>query len=134
MRDSTDIIAAMLAYLKAQNSLVSLLTSGDAGQIKEDHWQGTEFTFPAIRLAVDWFPSINGCGLDKADWIIEVFSESKSSKDANDISGTITKILHKHPFVSNGIKFPVVVVTKVVKAERSLYGWKSQINLTTQFV
>ncbi|HEY6021431.1 MAG TPA: hypothetical protein VIY48_16450 [Candidatus Paceibacterota bacterium] len=141
MRTSDEVRAAGLAYLKSKTVITSLLSS--SGDIKEAQWQGVDFVYPAIRLSLDFLPSINGCGPDKAEFTIETFSEEKSSLQAETISAAMETLLHKHPFSvtiqlpnqsPKTIKFPIVVVTKVLKAERSIYGWRSQINLTTQVV
>lgn len=130
MQNNVDVKAAMLAYLKSLSTVVALLSGSK--EIKEAQWQGTEFVYPAIRVSLDYRPSINGCGPDDADFTIEAFSEKQSSLEADTISGTMANLLHKHPFISNGMKFPTVIVTKIQKAERSIYGWRSQIDLRTQ--
>jgi hypothetical protein len=129
-RDTVEVKSAMISYLKSQSTVTTLI-SGSA-EIREASWQGTEFKFPAIRVAVDLFPSINGCGPDKADFLLESFVAEKSSLDADTISSAMYKLFHKKPFISNGLKFSVVVVTKITKAQPSVYGWKSQLFLTTQ--
>lgn len=141
MRTSDEVRAAGLAYFKSQTSITSLLAS--SGSIKEAQWQGTDFVYPAIRLSVDFMPSINRCGPDKAEWTIETFSEEKASMQAETISAALARLLHGHPFSIQiqlpnqpvtTVKFPVVIVTSVEKAERSIYGWRSQVNLSTQVV
>src|SRR5581483_4320457 len=124
MKTTVEIKSAMIAYIKSLPSVVSLLNN-DPTRIKEAEWQGTDFSYPAIRVGVDLQPSINGCGLDTADWTIEAFSEQKSSLEADTITGTLASLLHKKPFVSNQIKFSVVVVREIVRADASVYGWKS---------
>lgn len=132
MQNSITTKSAMLGYLKSQASITSLL--GSPTDIKERQWQGEDFEFPAIRVSLDYMPSLNGCGPDDAEFMIEVFSDKPSSMEADNISGTISTLLHKHPFTYSGVKFPVVIVTKVDKAERSIYGWLSRINLKIQVV
>lgn len=142
MRTSDEIRAAMLSYLKSKTSVTSLL-GGGAVALKESKWQGSDFVYPAIRLSMDLMPSINGCGPDVADFVIETFSEEKSSLQADTISGVMAELLHKHPFSATiqlpsqspaTLKFPIVVVRKVEKAERSIYAWVSKIQLHTQVV
>jgi len=125
---SYKVQSAFLAYYKSQPSIVSLLVSGTV-QIKESQWQGVDFTYPAIRVYVDLFPSVNGCGPDTAKVCTEIYSEQKSSKEAKVIAGTITNLMHKHPFTSNGLKFSMVRVTQEYKAERSIYAWMSRIEM-----
>lgn len=131
MRTTVEIKSAMIAYIKSLPTVVSLLNN-DPSRIKEAEWQGTDFAYPGIRVGVDLRPSINGCGPDTADWTIEAFSEQKSSLEADTITGTLAVLLHKKPFISNQIKFSTVVVKEVVRADASIYGWRSQLFLTTQ--
>lgn len=141
MRTSDEVRAGLLAYFKSKSNITSLLAS--SGSIKEAQWQGVDFVYPAIRISVDFIPSINGCGPDKAEFVVESFSEEKSSLQVETISAAMETLLHKHPFSvtitlpghsPTVIKFPIVVVTRVLKAERSIFGWRSQIDLTTQVV
>lgn len=141
MRTGDEARAALLAYLKSQSVITTLLAS--SGSIKEAQWQGVDFVYPAVRLSMDFIPSINGCGPDKAEFTIENFSEEKSSAQAETITSAMVKLLHKRPFSVSitlpsqapvTVKFPIVVVTRVTRAERSIYGWKSQISLSTQVV
>jgi hypothetical protein len=120
----------MLSYLQSKSAITALLD--DSGQIKELQWQGTEFTYPAVRISVDIRPSVNGCGPDNADFMIDVFDEQKSSKTTSVLSGTIANALHKIPFTSNGLKFSTVVVQKVSRPERSISAWQSTITVQTQ--
>ena len=133
-KDSVEVKSAMLSYLQAQTTVTSLLFTASGTAIKESQWQGEQFTFPAVRLSLDLMPSINRCGPDDADFIIEVFSAEKSSLQADTISGAIYKLLHGHPFTSLGVNFPTVIVKKINKATASIYGWKSQIFIHTQCV
>lgn len=125
MPDIETTQAAWIAYLKSKTQLVSLLDS--SLQIKEQQWQGDEFKYPAIRVAVDYFPSVNGCGTDDIDVMIDVFSEEKSSKQAAHIAAVLQSILHKHPLSQNGVKFPMVNVQKIQKPFRDIFAWKVSV-------
>lgn len=130
MLNNVNVQAAMLAYLKAQASIVALLSS--SGEIKEAQWQGTDFEYPAVRVSSDFRPSTLGCGPDEADFTIESFSTQASSLEAATLSATIAGILHKHPFSKDGIKFSTVKVDRIDKPERSIYGWVSQVTVITK--
>lgn len=125
MPDIETTQSAWIAYLKSKVQLVALLDS--SLQIKEQQWQGDEFKYPAIRVAVDYFPSVNGCGTDDIDVMIDVFSEEKSSKQAAHIAAVLQSILHKHPFSQNGVKFPMVNVQKIHKPFRDIFAWKVSV-------
>lgn len=142
MQSNVSVKAGMIAYLKSQPTITGLLLASGT-EIRERQWQGEDFIFPAIRVSLDFMPSVNGCGPDGADFLIEVFSEKPSSLEADTIAGALSALLHKRPFSvtitvppspPDTLKFPVVIVTKVDKAERSIYGWLSRVNLKTQVV
>lgn len=121
--------ALWITNMKSQTSLTSLLATGT--QIKEDQWQGTTFSYPAVRFSIDFLPGINGC-LDTAEIEITVYSEQKSSDEASTIAGVIQQIYHRHPFSQGGVQFPVVIVTKVDKPMRSVYAWESKVHIRTR--
>lgn len=125
-----DIWAAILAYIKTQTSVTSLLNA--AGDVKERQWQGVDFVYPAIRLSLNFYPSINGCGPDRAEVFLQAFSEEKSSDETQLITSALEVLLHKKPFTSNGIKFPVVVVKEVSRPQRGIFAWESTVDLTMQ--
>ena len=125
---SYEVQSALLAYYKSQPSIVSLFVSGTV-QMKESQWQGVDFTYPALRVYADVYPSVNGCGPDRAVACTEIYSEQKSSKEAKIIAGTISNLLHKKVFTSNGFKFSMVRIVKEYKAERSIYAWMSKLDI-----
>lgn len=125
MPDNETAQSAWVAYLKSKSQLTALLSS--SLQVKETQYQGDQFDYPAVRVAVDYFPSVNGCGTDKIDVYIDVFSAEKSSKEAAHISAVLDSILQKHPFEQNGIKFPMVWVKEIKKPVRDIYAWKSSL-------
>lgn len=129
MADGETTQASWIAYLKTKTNLTTLLTNGGANEIRESQWQGDVFSYPAIRVSVDYMPSINGCGPDNIDVYIDVFSEEKSSKQVAHIAATLQSILHKKPFTSLGVNFPLVAVNKVDKPERDIYAWKSRVHI-----
>ena len=123
-----DVQASWIAYLKAQSTLISLLANNS--QVKESQWQGEIFSYPAVRIAVDFFPSVNGC-IPRAEIFIDVFSEQKSSDEASNIAGTIQKLIHRKPFTSVGVTSFMVIVQKVEHPTRSIFAWQSGIKINT---
>lgn len=99
MRTPDEVQIALLAYLKTQTTLLTLL--GDVTQIKEAQWQGSDFVYPAIRLTNVVKPSLDGCSPDTAEICVYVMSEKKSSRQCGDISAEVAKVLHRKQFVSN---------------------------------
>ena len=134
MRTTDEVQIALLAYLKAQSTLVSMLSTSE--QIKETQWQGTDFTYPAVRVGNDVLPSQDGCSPDGVEGAILVFSENKSSKQCSQIAGEVARLLHRLSFTSavNGVKFMRIYVAKVTypsQAEGTTV-WSSQVQITAQ--
>ena len=123
------IQAAVISHLKSNSTLTSQLTGVSGTEIREAQWQGADFVYPALRVYVDLQPSLNGCGTDKAMVCIEVHTEEKSSLKAQQLSGTLVDILHKHRFKAGGLDFPMVRVTDVIHPERTIYDWMTKVNL-----
>lgn len=123
-----DIQASWIAHLKSKPTLIALLAN--SGQIKELQWQGEEFVYPAIRVSVDFFPSVNGC-IPRANIFIDVFSEEKTSKQASNVAGVIQNLVHRKPFTSVGVTSFMVIVQEVTHPERSIFAWQSSIKVNT---
>jgi hypothetical protein len=107
---------------------------GTDGQIKESQWQGTDFTYPAVRLGNDIIPNDKDCPPDTVEGTISVFTEEKSSKRCSQISSEIAKILHRTSFTSavNGVKFIRITVTRVTYPNQleDMSIWQSQVQIT----
>lgn len=123
--------ASWIASLKSQINITSLLATSPT-EVRETQFQGTDFEYPAVRVAVDFMPSVNRCGPDDADITIEVYSAEKSSKQSAHIASVIFQLYHGHPFTSAGIMFNTVVVRKIHKPVRSIFAWMTKIDIFCQ--
>jgi hypothetical protein len=134
MKTVEEVQIALLAYLKAQASLVTLLTVSN--NIKETQWQGTDFVYPAVRVGNDVLPSQDGCKPDEVEGAILCFSEQKSSKQCSQIASEVSKILHRLSFTSpvNSVKFMRIYVTRVTYPSQveGTTIWQSQVQITAQ--
>jgi hypothetical protein len=133
--DNVSVQQAWIALLKSFPTVVAELANAD--QIKELQWQGTDFVYPGIRVGVDYMPSINGCGTDKAEITIEIHAEDKSSKKCTEISALILNLIHKHIFTepTTGLRFPIVVVKKVSRPIRTVYqDWVSKLDVSVDVI
>jgi hypothetical protein len=119
--------AAWIAYLKSRTTLVAALDN--SLQIKELQFQGDTFLYPAVRVSVDYMPSINGCGPDDIEVDIDIFSEEKSSKEAVHIAAILMGLLQKKTFTQNGLKFPMIWVEKIDKPFRDIFAWKVSMHI-----
>lgn len=129
MVDTETLQEAWIAYLKAQPTVVALLTNGGATQIKESQFQGTDFFYPAIRVYIDEFPNAVPCTPETIEVYIDVYSEEKSSKQARHIAAALEALLKKTQFTQNGIKFPMVWTRKVTHPVRDIYAWRSCLEI-----
>lgn len=121
------IQAAWIAKLKSMSNLTSQLIGVSGTAIKENQWQGADFVYPALRVYVDVYPSINGCGPDRAEVCTEVYDDFKSSIHVKHIGGILIADLHKHRFKSQGLDFLMVRVMKQKRAERSIFAWYGSV-------
>jgi hypothetical protein len=121
---------AWISNLKAQSNIVSLLS--DPKEIRETEWQGSDWTYPCIRVAVEFIPSSNYCGPDDANIEIEVYSEQKSSKQSVHIASMIQAHYHGHPFTQSPTRFNTVVVRKVEKPNRDVPAWVTRVHIFCQ--
>ena len=121
---------AWMDSLKAQPTLVAVVGK----EIRETEYQSTDWLYPNVRVALEFHPSIIRCGPDDADVDIEVYSEEKSSKEADHIASLIYSLYQGKPFESNGIKFSTVIVRKVTKPERTIFSWVVVVKVFCQGV
>jgi len=93
------IQAAIVAGLKADTALVNWLTALSAGdEIRETQWQGTAFTYPAVRASVgDQLPDagMGTCYLTSGEFTFTVYSysESDSSRQADQLAALVNDAL-----------------------------------------
>lgn len=122
--------AAWIESLKAQPTLVALVGQ----EIRETEYQATDWTYPCVRVSLEFRPSINRCGPDDATVDIDVYSAEKSSKQAAHIASLIYELYHGTPFEKAGIKFNTVIVREVTKPDRSIFAWVTTVKVFCQGV
>ena len=122
--------SSWIANLLSKSSITALL--GSPREVREIEWQGTDFDFPAVRVGLDFMPSIERCGPDDAEVIIEVFSDEKSSRKATQIASLIYTTYHGKAFTQNGVRFSTVIVREVERPDRSIYAWQRNIKIFCQ--
>jgi len=128
-----EVQIGLIEYLKSKTTLTTLLTTSE--HIKETQWQGTEFTYPAVRTGNDILPSIDGCSPDTVEGVVYCLSEQKSSKQCSTIAAEVSRLLHRVSFTSsNGVKFIRIWVTRVTyptQTEETTI-WQSQVQIKAQ--
>lgn len=126
----SDIQAAFVTSLKADNTIVSSVMP--ANEVKENQWQGKDFTYPNIRI--DMLPerpaSQTNCDGNYVDVQFRVFSENPSSKEANDIAVKIANKYHSKSQTIGTLRF-TMICTSLVPANRvDSKTWEAQVRFT----
>lgn len=123
MIPNDEIQEALLDYAKSKALILAKLT--DTEEIREDQWQGREFSYPAIRLRIILNEALE-CG-QRIEFSFQAFSENSSSQQADDICGTINDEFHNNSFTSDGIRFSGVICSNLAPAVRQdQRTWRSE--------
>jgi hypothetical protein len=91
---------AMVSWLLSNTVITALVaTTNGQKEIREIEWEGTKFTYPAVRVrATKITPTNTTCSSAEVELKIYVFSELPSSKEANNIASEIMMQLHGKSF------------------------------------
>ena len=126
MLRNDQVQAGIVAYIKAQSDITSLLKDG-VDEVREDNWQGREFTYPNIRVRlIDNQPSEPECNLHSVILSFLVFSEDPSSQEADRIAGIINNTLHGKSFQSNNISFSMRTTSLVPAIRSDERTWRAE--------
>ena len=121
------IQADFVAWLKSKTSVTSLLTAG-AVEIRETQWEGTEFTYPNIRVAVDLSP--NQCAPHDVQIQVIGASEQKSSKQVNAIISAVVDLVQEKSFKYQSTQFIGLKIRNIPKADRDENNiWATDIQI-----
>jgi hypothetical protein len=121
---SNDLIqAAIIAKLKADNTLVNWLSALDAGaEIREAQWQGTVFVYPAVRVDLGTqVPLANGaCHINESEIPFTVYSmsEADSSRQADILAGLVNSALFTKRISGSGWTSLVIDSDGLISAAR----------------
>lgn len=97
------IKADVIADLKADTTITALLNSSD--DIKESQYQGADFSFPAVRLAIQSNQAIlESFPCDHALLLfgIRCYSEDPSSRAVEILANTVNVAYHRLTFAGTG--------------------------------
>lgn len=125
MLANDDIQAGLVQYLKAKVALTALLTGG-AADVREDQWQGTTFTYPAVRVSLDTQFPFADCNKAKLTFSVLCFSEKDSSQEADSLAGVVNDLLHKKAFTSNSIRFILYSNGLIPAIRQDHRTWRSE--------
>ena len=131
MLRNDQVQAAIVAYIKAQSTitdeLVTAQNSNGADEVREDNWQGREFTYPNIRVRlITNEPADPECNLHSVTLSFLVFSEDPSSQEADRIAGIINNTLHGRSFQSNNISFSLRTTSLVPAIRSDERTWRAE--------
>lgn len=128
MKSNDDVQAALITYLKAQSALLVKLAS--TGEVREDQWQGTDFAYPALRVALSLQTKL-ACG-SRLTFSILVFSEKATSREADDIAGDVSALLDGKNFTRSGVRFAGIASAGLVPAQHTGTNlWKAEARFTS---
>lgn len=128
MRRNDEIQAALIAYIKLRSSITDELPDG-SDEVRENEWQGTEFTYPNIRIRLisNTPQNSDNCGRSDIAVGIEVFSELASSIEADRIAGIINGVLNQRSFSQSGIQFNLSTTNLVPAFRKDKLTWQSEV-------
>jgi hypothetical protein len=120
------IQSAWVDYLKANTTILAELSDND--EIREDNWQGDEFSYPNIRVRIVSNTPMEGRDCNLHDVVIGTlaFSEQASSQQADRIAGIIMTELHDKQFVSENIAFGVRTSDLIPAVRTDERTWRSE--------
>ena len=131
MLRNDEIQAAIVAYIKNQSDITGELLNTD--EIREDQWQGKDFTYPNIRIRlISNDPDLAQCDLHSVLFSCMAFSEEYSSQQADRIAGIIGITLHERSFLSNTIAFTTTVTDLVPAIRSDAQTWRSEAILNAK--
>lgn len=123
---SNDLIqASVISKLKANSGLTDWLTDKSAGsEIRESHWQGAQFAFPAVRVElgtqVPEGPT-SVCYLTNGTmpFTVYAFTEDDSSRNANILAGLVNAALIGTKLSGTGFKSLLIESDGLTGAQRT---------------
>lgn len=107
-------------------------TSLSEDEIKELQWQGTEFNYPTVRLAMGVHQPLFDpqCNAGRINFAWVTFSEKSSSQEADRFADIIRGEFADRPFSSNGVRFSMIrVVGQVPSVRQDRRTWRSEVSL-----
>jgi len=113
---------ALISRLKSDTDLVTAL--GGSTEVREQQWQGRQFNYPAVRVAIGvQVPDIrkSPCNWSRISFSVLCFSEERSSHEADHIAGLVNAALHDKAFdvAADGFRFHKIRSLGLVSARRA---------------
>jgi hypothetical protein len=126
MLRNDQIQEAIVSYLKTKSDITDELKDG-ADEIREDEWQGRDFTYANVRVRlISNEPQQMQCDLHSVLFSCMAFSEEASSQQADRIAGIINNTLHDQSFQSNNISFNARTTSLVPAIRIDERTWRAE--------
>jgi hypothetical protein len=119
--------------LKASLTIASeVTTSSGVVEIRENEWQGRDFSYPNIRVRlISNTPLWAGdCNAFRIYLGIQVYTEDASSLNCDRIAGIINSVLHDRHFSSNSIAFSLRTTNLVPAIRSNIQEWRAEVLMT----
>lgn len=130
MKSNNDIQAAIISYIKLSATITAVVTSLE---MREDQWQGSDFTYPNIRVRLisnEPLGSPDTCSMSRITVSFMVFTEDSSSQNSDKIAGIINNVLHGRSFYSNGIAISLRTTNLIPAIRSDIRTWRSEVLMT----
>lgn len=123
--DNVVIRTSLIDRLKSNLAITIVVP---ASEIREYQWQGTDFTYPNIRLHITRNePKNASCDVAEIEFSVFVFSELDSSIEAERIAGIINSELHARSFSVGTTRFSLWRTNLVSAIRIDLRTWRSEV-------
>ena len=125
MPSNLTIQTALIAYLKTKPTILAVVP---AVEIREDQWQGTEFSYPCVRVKMmSNRPKDTNCDVSEVMFAIQIFSQLDSSIEAEQIADIINVALHARSFESGGIRLSCYTNNLAPAIRQDVRTWRSEV-------
>ena len=128
MIPNDDVQAGLITKLKADTDLTAYLTGQSAtDEIRENQWQGVDFTYPAVRVDLtEQTEAGNPPCLSDLVFSVHCFGEGNSSLEADHVAGLVMQALLRKAFVGTGFTSGIIANDSLVGAVRQAERvWRS---------
>jgi hypothetical protein len=117
MLPNNEIQAALIWRLKNAASVTAVVPEVE---IREDQWQGTEFTYPNVRVALGVQSPIGdvNCQISIIPVSVMIFTEDTSSMNCDKITSVVNDLLHGSKFSHGNVRFASILSRGLVGAIR----------------
>jgi hypothetical protein len=106
----------LVNFLKNNSAIIGLVSD----EIRERQYQGTDFTYPAVRIRIlqQKPPMDVNCNWTDLQFAVQSYSESSSSEESEKMEAEVTNFLDKKTISYDGIKIYALHCAGMLEAQR----------------